>query len=248
MARHKKATIETEEVDEAIEQEAPIHGFDIDEMMASGMHMGHRTSKLHPRMQEYITGIRNTIHVIDLDKTAQHLRLALDYIDNLLKSGGSFIICGTKTPLANLVKEVAQEAGIPYVINRWLGGTFTNFSVIAKRVNYLKEMLKQKSEGQWEKYTKKEQVDKEKELNDLKNKFDGLLTMEKLPEAVFICDLVKDKLCLKEAKVKGIKTIAIVDTNADPLLVDYPIPANDDAINSVKFILDKVKEIVLKYK
>lgn len=245
--KHKDEIIE-EEAEEIVEQEAPSHGFDTDEMMQTGMHMGHRTSKLHPRMKDFIVGVRNTVHVIDLDQTAQHLKVALDYIDGLIKNNGLLLICGTKIPLANLVKETADECKLPYVANRWLGGTFTNFPVISKRVNTYKDMLMQKNEGQWEKYTKKEQVEKEKELSDLRNKFEGLVRMEKLPEAVFICDLIKDKLCLKEAKLKGIKTIAIVDTNADPLLVDYPIPANDDAINSVKFILDKVKEIVLQYK
>ncbi|MDD4990404.1 MAG: 30S ribosomal protein S2 [Candidatus Pacebacteria bacterium] len=246
MAKLHDETIEEEE--EVIGEPAKAHGFDTDEMMAAGMHLGHRTSKLHPRMNEFIVGIRNTVHVIDLEQTAQHLRTALDFIENLVKAGGSLIICGTKVPLAELVKQTAQECGVPYVVNRWLGGTFTNFPVIVKRVNYFKEMSQQKNDGQWEKYTKKEQIEKEKILQDLRNKFEGLKNMEKLPDVVFICDLVKDKLCLREAKAKGIKTIAIVDTNADPLLVDYPIPANDDAITSVRFILDKVKEVVLKYK
>ncbi len=245
--KHKDETIE-EEIEETTEQEIPLHGFDTDEMMQAGMHLGHRTSKLHPRMKDYIVGIRNTVHVLDLDQTAGNLKIALDYIDSLMKSNSSLLICGTKVPLINLVKEIANECQLPYVVNRWLGGTFTNFPVITKRVNTYKDMLRQKNEGQWEKYTKKEQIQKEKELSDLQNKFEGLVRMEKLPEAVFICDLIKDKLCLKEAKAKGIKTIAIVDTNADPLLVDYPIPANDDAINSVRFILDKVKDVVLKYK
>ncbi|MFH0739675.1 MAG: 30S ribosomal protein S2 [bacterium] len=241
MAKHKDETID--EIEELEEPTVSTHGFDTDEMMATGMHMGHRTSKLHPRMKDYVMGVRNTVHVVDLEQTARHLRVALDYLESLLKNKGTILICGTKIPLANLVKEIADEADVAYVNNRWLGGTFTNFSVIVKRVNYYKDLLKQKNEGLWEKYTKKEQVDKEKELNDLRSKFEGLVKMEKLPDVVFICDLIKDKLCLKEARVKGIKTIAIVDTNADPLLVDYPIPANDDAINSVKFILDKVKEI-----
>ncbi len=234
---------EIEDLEEKEETITPLHGFDTDEMMATGMHMGHRTSKLHPRMKDFVMGVRNTVHVLDLEQTAQHLKIALEYIEGLKKANGNLLICGTKIPLSNLVKEMADECNAPYVVNRWLGGTFTNFPVIIKRINYYKDLLKQKNEGLWEKYTKKEQVDKEKELNDLRNKFEGLVRMEKLPDAVFICDLTKDKLCLKEAKAKGIKTIAIVDTNADPLLVDYPIPANDDAINSVKFILDKVKEI-----
>lgn len=216
------------------------------EMMEAGMHIGHRTSRLHPRMADFVLGIRNTVHVIDLEKTARYLESALKFISEFTKEGKTLLFCGTKPPLRNLVKEAAQECGLPYVVERWLGGTFTNFEVINRRARYFQDLQKQKDEGKLEKYTKKERIKIEKELEDLRIKFEGIKNMEELPEAVFICDTVRDKLCLKEARMKGIKVVAIVDTNADPLLVDYLIPANDDAISSVRYILDKVKEAILE--
>lgn len=240
---------ELEEIDDFNENaQMPISRFDIQEMMQTGMHLGHKTSKLNPKMSDFILGIRNTVHVIDLEKTAQELELALKFIEDLTKKGGNLLLVGTKTPLKDLVKKTAQECDRPYVTERWLGGAFTNFDVIIKRAQYFKDLLRQQEEGKFEKYTKKERIKIEKEINDLRGKFDGLKDLTKLPEAIFVCDAVKDGLALKEARMKGIKTIAIVDTNADPSLVDYPIPANDDAISAVSYILDQVKGVILKNK
>lgn len=218
---------------------------DIQEMTETGMHLGHKTSKLNPKMEEYIVGIKNTVHVLDLEKTAVLLQKALDYIIGLVKQGGVLMLVGTKPPLKRLVQATAKEAGLPYVFERWLGGTFTNFEVLQKRARYFREKEQEKTEGKLEKYTKKERLKIEKDLSEMKNKFEGVKNLEKLPQAVFICDIVKDNLCLKEATMKGIKTIAIVDTNADPSSVDFPIPANDDALNSVGYILERVKQAVL---
>lgn len=232
------------------EKKEPIKdfGIDIDEMTKAGIHLGHKISKLHPNMEEYIVGIRNTVHIINLKKTASGLKEALVFISELLKKEGKMLLIGTKVPLKSLIEDIAKESNLFYVSERWLGGTFTNFKVINKRVQYFKELENKKKEGKLEKYTKKERIEIEKELNKLEKKFKGIKNMETLPDAVFICDIVKDNLALKEAKAKKIKVIAIVDTNADPLLVDYPIPANDDAISSVKYILEKVVKIVKKSK
>lgn len=219
-------------------------GFSTDEMMQAGLHLGHRASKLHPRMAEFVVGIRNTVHVIDLEKTAQYLKEALEFMSALKKEGKTLLFISTKTPLKQLVTETAKECGLPYVTERWLGGTFTNFDVIKQRAQYFKDLKSQKEKGELEKYTKKERLKMEEQLQKLKLKFGGIEHMEELPDAVFLCDIVKDKLPLKEAKMKSIKTIGIIDTNADPLAVDYPIPANDDAISSVKYILDKVKGVM----
>jgi len=223
-------------------------GFDINEMMEAGMHFGHKTSKLHPRMKDFVVGVRNTVHLIDLEETARQLKTALDFLQNIIEKGAVVLICSTKPPLAELVKSIAQECALPYVVNRWVGGTFTNFAEIRKRIHRFQQLSEEKKSGAWEKYTKKEQLKKEALLEDLKEKFEGLQGLEKLPDVVFVCDAVKDSLCLKEARSKGIKTIAIIDTNADPLCADYPIFANDDAMSSVKYILDKVKEVILKAK
>ncbi len=224
------------------------YGIKPKEMMAAGVHLGHRTSKLHPKMESFILGIRNTVHVFDLEKTAEYLEKALSFIEEMSKKGGTLLLIGTKVPLRSLVTQIAKDCGLPYVTERWLGGTFTNFEVISKRAEYFKEMEEKKEKGELEKYTKKERMKIEKELEDLRKKFEGIKDMKKIPEAVFICDIIKDKLALKEAKKKGVKVVAICDTNADPSLVDYPIPANDDAISAVKYILEKVKEVIKKSK
>ena len=217
----------------------------IDELTEAGAHLGHKISKLHPRMKDYVVGIRNTIHIIDLEKTEEMLSNALSFISDTIKEG-KIIIVGTKPPLKGVVKEIAEDCGVPYVVDRWLGGTFTNFKVISKRISYYKEIKEAKQKGEFDKLSKKEKAVKERHFANLEKKFEGLVNLDKVPDMVFICDIVKNKTVLREAKMKGIKTIAIVDTNADPTLIDYPIIANDDAITSVKYILTKVSEVIKK--
>ena len=219
-----------------------------DEMMKAGVHLGHRVSRLHPKMKDYIFGVRNTIHIIDLEKTVIEFEKALNFIKELVEKQGTILLVGAKTPLKKLVKETAIECNIPYVNERWLGGTFTNFKVILKRIKYFRELERKQKEGELDKYTKKERVDFDKELKKLELKFGGIKNLDKIPEAVFVCDVRKDILAVKEARAKGVKIIAIVDTNVDPNLVDYAIPANDDAITSVRYILEKVKQVILSSK
>ena len=217
---------------------------DVDEMLASGLGVGHTVSRLHPKMKDYVSGIKNNTNVIDLEKTAKELSRALKFISNIIADNKKIIFVGTKIQIKELVKKAAEDCDVPYVSERWLGGIFTNFTTISKRVEYFKAMENKKSIGEFEKYTKKERLKIDKELESLRVKFEGIKNMTKLPEAVFIADLKKDIICAREAKIKGIFIVAITDTNVDPTIVDYPIPANDDAISSVKYILDKVSETV----
>lgn len=217
---------------------------DVEEMATAGVHLGHKTSKVHPKMMPFIFGVRNNIHIIDLEKAKEKLKEALKFIEQLVLEGKNILFVGSKIQLKDLVKEIATEFGFPFVNERWLGGTFTNFKEIRKRVEYLLDLEKKKSEGYFEKYTKKERTEIEKEIEKLEKKFGGLKSMDKLPDAIFVLDMVKDKLAVKEARAKGVKIIAISDTNADPTLADYPIPANDDAISSLKYILEKVREVI----
>lgn len=227
-------------------------GLDIDintdEMMKTGVHLGHRASRLHPKMKDYIFGVRNTIHIIDLEKTVVEFEKALNFIKELVEKQGIILLVGTKTPLRGLIKKTAIECDIPYVTERWLGGTLTNFKIILKRIKYFKELETKKKEGGLDKYTKKERVDFDKELKKLELKFGGIKNLDKIPEAVFVCDVKKDILTVKEARAKGVKIVAIVDTNVDPNLVDYAIPANDDAVTSVRYILEKVKDTIMSAK
>ena len=221
---------------------------DTEEMAKAGVHFGHKTSKIHPKMQPYLFGSRGGVHIIDLDKTKEKLAEALEFVKGLISDGKILLLVGTKVQAKDLVQKTADECGLPYVSERWLGGTFTNFSSISKRIGYYKDLERQKKEGELEKYTKKEKAELDKELARLKIKFEGIRNLPRLPDAVFVCDMKKDELAVKEAKDKGIKIIAIADTNVDPTRADYPIPANDDAFSSIEYILGKLREAVVKNK
>lgn len=218
------------------------------EMLETGMHFGHRTSVSHPKMKPFIFGTRNGVQIIDLEKTAEKLKEAIDFVQEVVKNEGKILFVGTKIQMKKTVEETAKNCNFPYVAERWLGGTFTNFETIKKRVVYLKSLQKQKQDGLLEKYTKKERAKIEKEMMSLEKRLGGIADMEKIPEAIFVCDMKKDLLAIKEAKIKKVKIIGIADVNIDPGLADYAIPANDDAVKSVKYILDKIKETILQTK
>ena len=217
---------------------------DTEEMARAGLHFGHRTSRVHPKMMPYLAGVKNTIHIIDLEKTKEKLAEALKFIQQLISENKILLIVGTKVQVKDLVKSMAQELALPCVTERWLGGTFTNFETIKKRIEYFKDLEIKKKEGELEKYTKKERAKIDQELRDLEIKFGGIKDLERLPDAILVLDMKKDDLAVKEARMKGIKVIGISDTNCDPTLADFPIPANDDAISSLKYILEKVKEAI----
>lgn len=219
-----------------------------EEMIRAGLHFGHRTSRIHPKMTPYLQGVKNTVHIIDLKKTAEKLEEALKFIQEITSENKILLLVGTKIQIKDLVKDIATDCGLPYISERWLGGTFTNFETILKRINYFKELERKKKEGELEKYTKKERAKIDQELKNLETKFGGIKNLTRLPDAIFVSDIRKDKLAVKEARMKGLKVIGICDTNVDPTLVDYPIPANDDARLAVKYILEKVKEVILKSK
>jgi len=217
----------------------------VEEMAEAGVNLGHRASKLHPKMKSYVSGIKNGVHTIDLEKTKKDLEKSLVYISKIISEGRVLLFVGTKPQLKVLVQKTAEECKMPYVTERWLGGTFTNFETIQKRVNYFKDLEKRRATGGLEKYTKKERLDFDKEISILKTKFEGIRDMSKLPEAVLILGIDKDDTAAREAKRKGVKIIALVDTNINPDIVDYIIPANDDAISSVQYVLEKVKDAIM---
>jgi len=220
----------------------------VEEMAKAGLQFGHKTSKVHPKMEPYLYGVRNTIHIIDLEKSKEKLTQALEFVKNLISENKILLVIGTKIQSRELVKNFVKDCNLPYINERRLGGTFTNFEIIKKRINYFKDLEKKKAEGQLEKYTKKERAEIEKELKDLEIKFGGIKNLEKLPDAIFVLDMEKDSLAVKEATKRGVKVIGISDTNVDPTLADYPIPASDDAVSSIQYILEKFKEVILKAK
>lgn len=230
----------------AVRAQEKDFNLNLEEMAKAGLHFGHRTSNINPKIKPYIFGTRNTIHVFDLEKTAEKMKEALKFIKELASEDKVLLVVGTKIQVKKMVEELAKACNLPYVNERWLGGTFTNFDTILKRIEYFKSLEKKKKEGELEKYTKKERAKIDKVLKDLEVKIGGIRGLTKLPDAIFVLDMRKDLLAVKEARMKGVKIVGIADTNVDPELADYPIPANDDAISSVKYILDKVKEVISK--
>jgi len=220
----------------------------VDDMAKAGVNFGHTVSRLHPKMKPYVSGIKNNVHVIDLEKTAKEFEKALQFIAKTVAEGKTILFVGTKVQMKEFTKQAAVASGMPYVTERWLGGTFTNFETVNKRVQHLKDLESKKASGQLEKYTKKERLLFDREIASLLKKFEGVKQMVKLPEVVIILDMKKDDSCAREAKRKGITIVGVVDTNIDPEMADYMIPANDDAISSIKYILDKIQETIVTAK
>lgn len=217
-----------------------------EEMTRLGVQFGHSTSRINPKMQPYISGIRNRVHVIDVEKTKEKLTEALEFIQSLMADNKALLLIGTKVESKSLIESVAKECGLPYVSERWLGGTFTNFNNILSRVDYLKELERKKAAGELEKYTKKERADIEEEIKKMNIKFGGIKELKKIPDAILVADVKDNDLAIREAKRAKVKIIGICDTNVDPSVVDFPIPASDDNVSSIKYILEKIKEVILK--
>ncbi len=216
----------------------------IDDMMKAGVQLGHSTSRINPKMQPYLSGVRNRVHVIDLEKTKEKLQEALEFIQSIVAENKVLLLVGTKIEAKALIKSTAQECSLPYVSERWLGGTFTNFGSILKRIDYYKELESKKAAGDLEKYTKKEKAGIEDKIKKMEVKFGGIREMKKIPDAIFVADVKEDELAIREAKQSGVKIIGICDTNVDPSQTDFPIPASDDALSSIRYILEKVKTAV----
>lgn len=216
----------------------------IKEMMKAGLHFGHKQTFNHPKAGYFIVKSYEAIAGIDLKETLKALQSALDFIKEIVKQEGKILFVGTTAGAKQLVKELAQKYNYPYVDERWLGGTLTNFKTLALRIKTLKELEEQKKSNAWDKYTKKERIQFQKELDQLQKKFAGIRTLDKLPNAIFIIDTGLNKIAVKEAKLLNIPIIGVLDTDDDPTIIDYPIPANDSAKSSIKYILSKVEEAI----
>lgn len=210
------------------------------ELLEAGVHFGHKTSRWHPKMEQYIFGIRNDVHIFDLEKTLAKIEQAIIFMKGVLARGGWILFVGTKPAAKSIVKEAAKELEMPYVFERWLGGTLTNFKTVIKRLQYLKSLEEEEKTGVWEKYVKKEKLQLQKKMAKLNKQLEGIKNLIRLPEAVFAADVKVDNIALREAKRVGIPVVAICDTNVDPSLVDYVIPANDDATPALKIIINAI--------
>ena len=217
------------------------------EMLKVGVHFGHKKAKKHPKMEQYIYTVRNGINIIDLSATKSKLDEALKYVKEISSDGGTILFVGTKKQAKKIIEDAAKKCDMPFVIERWLGGTFTNFDKIAASINRLEGMVQQKESGELEKkYNKKERLEIDREIKRLERKFGGIKKMKKLPEAVFVADVKEDKTAVLESIAKKIPIIALVDTNEDPTVIDYPIPSNDDAVGAIKLITDAVVEEIVE--
>ena len=216
----------------------------LEEMFEAGVHFGHRTSKKNPKMEPYIFTSRNNVHIIDLEKSREKLTEALEFFSNLKIKKGIVLFVGTKVSAKQIIKESAQSVGMPYVTERWIGGTLTNFKVISDRLNHFRDLEKKKKTGDLKKYTKKEQHEFNVELQKLERQFGGIKNLTETPAALLVVDVYKEKLAVREAKIKGVPVIGLCDTNADPTPIDYPIPVNDDAISSLRLILESIIKVL----
>lgn len=220
---------------------AEVEDLELKAMLEACLHFGHRKTRQHPKMQPYIFGIRANVSIIDLEQTKKKLDQALEYLTGQSKEGKIILFVDTRPSTRGITRAAAEELGAPYVVERWSGGTITNWKTIALRIERLKELEGKRSSEEWEKYTKKERHDFEQEFKKLHLLWGGVKNLNGLADILFVVDMKADSLAVKEAKRKGIPIVAIADTNVDPTLADYPIPANDDALSAVRYILERVK-------
>jgi small subunit ribosomal protein S2 len=217
----------------------------IEDMFKSGAHFGHHKSRKDPRMSEFIFTTKNNINIFDLEKTKEKLKEAMDFITRLVSENKDILFVGTKKQAKKIVASAALCTGMPYVTERWLGGTFTNYSAISGRTRYLRDGQEKMKKGEYSKYTKFEQMKKAEELERLERKMGGIKNMTKLPGAIFVTSVQEDNLAVKEARVRGIPIVALTDSNVNPSEIDYPIPANEDAVSSLKLMLAYIVKAVL---
>lgn len=214
------------------------------EMVDNAVHFGHKTQKWDPRMKRYLYGEKNGVHIFNLEKTADLLEKACGFLAKTVAEGKIVLFVSTKPQAIALMEETAKECGMPFVVSRWIPGFLTNFPTIKTRINYLRDLKDQEATGKFEKYTKKEVGKLKKTIDKLEASLGGVENLTKKPDVVFVADVVKDKIVVAEANECGISVVAIVDSNANPITVNYPIPGNDDAVKSLKFLVGKVAEAI----
>lgn len=213
-------------------------------MLEAGLHFGHQTRRWDPKMKKYIYGERNGIYIIDLQQSAQLLRKACDFITTTAARGGKVVFVGTKRQAQKIVALEAETSGMYFVNKRWLGGTLTNYQTIKKSIARLEELEKQINSPEFEQRTKKERTMMKKKYDKLITLMGGIRDMKRLPDAVFIIDPKREEIAVKEARCLGIPIVAIVDTNCNPDLIDYPIPGNDDAIRGIQLVIKTICQAI----
>ena len=214
------------------------------EMIRAGLWYGRNRTKTHPKMRPYIFTNRTGIEIIDIAKTSQALDIALEFLKGVVLKGGRILFVGTQPSAKHRIEEITKKFGQPYVVNRWLGGTLTNFTTLSKRVDHFKKLKADRASGALAKYTKKEQSDFKKEIDRLATLFTGVEEMARLPEAVFVVNSNIHETAVREANKIKIPVVGVISTDTDPDFIQYPIPANDSATSSVNWILDRVDKAI----
>jgi len=218
----------------------------IKQLLEAGVHFGHHVSRWNPKMKKFIFGERSNIYIIDLEKTVDYLNKAREFARALASKGETVLFVGTKRQSQDIIFQEAQRSGMYYIKDRWLGGTLTNFKTIRNSIKRLESIETMQKDGTFEAIKKKEKAILTKEMDKLKKNLQGIVNMKKMPGAVFVVDAKKEDIAVKEARKLNIPIIAIIDTNADPDLIDYPIPANDDALRSIRLLTGLITDSIVE--
>jgi small subunit ribosomal protein S2 len=216
----------------------------LDELLDSGAHFGHQTRRWNPKMEEYLFGSENGVHIFDLTKVKPLIEEALDFLTRSIKEGKTVLLLGTKKQVKDKVAEVAERVGIPYVNERWLGGTISNFPQMQRSLKKMEEMKENMISGFYNKYTKKERLLIDREIARLERFFGGIKTLTNVPDVIVVVDTKREAGAVHEANVRKVPVVGIVDSNSDPDLIDYPIPMNDDASKALEYILNLIGEAI----
>lgn len=216
----------------------------LDTLLETGAHFGHQTRRWNPKMEEYLYGAENGVHIFDLTKTKPLLEEALDFLTKSVREGKTVLILGTKKQIKDKVAEVAEEAGIPYINERWLGGIISNFEQMKKSLKKMEEMKVNMVSGVYNKYTKKERLLIDREIARLERFFGGIKTLTTIPDVLFVIDTKREAGAVHEAQERKVPVVGIIDSNSDPDTVDYPIPMNDDASKALEYVLDLVGQAI----
>lgn len=214
----------------------------LEELLEANCHFGHRSDRWNPKIAPYVFGVRDGVHIFDLEKTRDGLLSAVEELRMRASKGQKILFVGTKPQAKPIIASIAQKLGFPYISEHWVGGLLTNFSQIKKSIDKLAREKNEREAGEYKKFTKKEQLLIDRDILRLERIFGGVADLSTLPDVLFVVDVIREKIAVLEAIRMGIPVVAIVDTNADPTLVDFPIPANDDSTKSIEYILGKVEE------
>lgn len=227
-----------------VRQSSPQVDITLEELLEAGCHFGHQVRRWNPKMAPYIYGAREGVHIFDLAKTREGLLGAAEAVRKLASEGGVILFVGTKKQIRDIVRDAAARVGAPYVSERWLGGTLTNFEQIKRSTDNLARMKKEREAGEYQEYTKHERLLLDRKIAELERKFGGIAALTKIPDMLFVLDTHQEEKTVLEAQKMGVPVVGVVDTNADPAKIDYPIPANDDAVKSVALIVEFITKAV----